>query len=264
MMAVLRPAFESQEMTIAEVCWDDSNARWYEFDAAVVGTTWDYWDRSALFISTLEKIESQTRLMNSVSTVKWNSDKRYLNELAALGAELIPTVWIESPTEDSVLQAFDVLGCNDMVIKRQVGAGAAGQYRLRRGEAIPELDRPMMAQPFLTAIQTEGEISLIFIDGEFSHGLVKRAQEGDYRIQSSYGGTEQAIKPNRSDLASAKRIVDSLKDTPLYARVDMLRSGEGELFLMELELIEPYLYPVEGPQLGTLMAGAVKRRIDNS
>ena len=119
----------------------------------------------------------------------------------------------------------------------------------------------MMVQPFLPAIQTEGELSFIFIDGEFSHALKKSAAKGDYRIQSSYGGTEAAIVPSKSDLEQAIRVLSSVDDELLYARVDMLRADDGELYLMELEAIEPYLYPLEGPVLGPRLAAAVARRL---
>jgi hypothetical protein len=258
---VLRPAFLDRELDIVEVCWDDEQADWSEFAGAIIGTTWDYWDRASLFLDTLERIESQTRLFNCASTVRWNSHKGYLRDLATDGAKLIPTIWIEAPSADAIGEAFDVLDCDDMVVKRQVGAGATGQFRLKRGDAIPEMPFPMMAQPFFPSIQTEGEMSLIFIDGKFSHALIKKAKEGDYRIQSNYGGYEEAIEPSSDDLLAAEKVVGSVSPMPLYARVDMLRSESDELYLMELELIEPYLFPVEGPELGTRMAEAVSRRL---
>ena len=260
-MDALRPEFESHGMLLEDICWDQSGVKWHDYAAVIIGTTWDYWDRSDLFLKTLERIESQTLLLNSEAMVRWNLDKRYLKELEQKGARLIPTQWIADPTRAAVAAAFESLRCDDLVIKRQVGAGADGQYRLQRGGAIPDLDQAMMAQPFFPSIQTEGEMSLIFIDGEFSHALIKRAIEGEYRIQSSYGGTEQAISPSKEDLKSAMSVLASLDETPLYARVDMLRADDGELYLMELEVIEPYLYPLEGPQLGTMMAAAVQQRI---
>ncbi len=257
----LRPEFDKRRMVFEEICWDQIDVAWENYDAVIIGTTWDYWDRSELFLDTLDQIESRTRLFNSASIVRWNSNKRYLKELASKGAKLIPTEWIEHPTEAAVVAAFDSLQCDDLVIKRQVGAGASGQYRLQCGDSVPELEHPMMAQPFFPSIQTEGEMSLIFIDGAFCHALIKRAVSGDYRIQSSYGGTEHAIMPSADDLTNALSILESLDEMPLYARVDMLRAETGDLFLMELEVIEPYLYPLEGPELGQRMAAAVERRL---
>ena len=256
-----RPEFDRCGIELTEVCWDSEEAQWSAFDAVVIGTTWDYWDHYEKYLATLDTIESQTRLFNSASMARWNSNKQYLKELAGSGANLIPTRWIDEPTPENVEAAFDELGCDDMVIKRQIGANADGQHRLKRGDVIPKLDQPMMAQPFFPSIQTEGEMSLIYVDGQFSHALIKRAVAGDYRIQSSYGGTEEAISVSVEDRATAAEVLAALDETPLYARVDMLRAESGELYLMELELIEPYLYPVQGPELGRSVAAAVKKRL---
>ena len=202
-----------------------------------------------------------TRLFNPVSLVTWNIRKTYLRELETKGAKLIPTVWLDVADEASARAAFDTLGADDLVFKRQIGAGAKGQHRLTRGEPIPEMPHPMMVQPFLPMIQTEGELSFIFIDGDFSHALVKRAQPGDYRIQSTYGGREEKITPSADDLVAAHAIISALDEAPLYGRVDMLRGPDGGLLLMELEVLEPYLYPVEGPELGERMAAGVERRL---
>lgn len=244
--------------------WDDPDADWSTFDAVCIGTTWDYWDRETEFLSTLDRIGQATRLFNPADLVRWNSRKTYLRDLEARGARLIPTLWPDAPTEADIHAAFDTLGSDDLVVKRQVGAGAKDQFRLKRGEAVPTFTRPMMVQPFLRSIQTEGEFSFLFIGGHLSHALVKRAAAGDYRIQSMYGGKEEAITPSTEDLAAARAIIAALDEPPLYGRVDMVRGEDGGLLLMELELIEPYLYPEQGPNLGPLYADELVRRIQNS
>ncbi|MDG1826641.1 MAG: hypothetical protein P8H62_10285, partial [Henriciella sp.] len=261
MMDALRPAFKAQGMSVHDVDWADEMVNWSDFDAALIGTTWDYWDHWDTFLETLANIEAQIPLFNGAKLVRWNSHKGYLRDLEAKGARLIPTLWIDQVTPQNAADAFDTLGSETLVFKRQVGAGADGQYRLQRGDILPGMPNPMMVQPFLPKIVEEGEISFIFIDGEFSHALIKRAAKGDYRIQSTYGGTEEAITPSTEDLSDAKAILGALDVPPLYARVDMLRGEDGGLLLMEMELIEPYLYPVEGPELGVRMAAAVLKRL---
>lgn len=260
-MDALRPAFEARGITLGDVSWDDETADWASYDAVIIGTTWDYWDRLGEFLAALSAIEAKTRLFNPSALVRWNSRKTYLRDLEARGAKLIPTLWLDTCGEAEARAAFDQLGADTLVFKRQVGAGAKGQHKLTRGEAIPDMPHPMMVQPFLPMIQTEGELSFIFIDGELSHALVKRAQPGDYRIQSSYGGREEVLHPSAEDLAAAKSVLGALDAAPLYGRVDMLRGEDGGLQLMELEVIEPYLYPIEGPELGVRMAAAVAKRI---
>lgn len=261
MMDALRGPFEARGFQVEDVAWDDAKADWSSYAAAIIGTTWDYWDRLDEFLAALERIEGQTRLFNGSALVRWNARKTYLRELETKGAKLIPTLWLDVADEAAAKAAFDTLGSDDLVFKRQVGAGAKDQHRLKRGEPIPELRHPMMVQPFLKMIQDEGELSFIFIDGEFCHALVKRAQPGDYRIQSTYGGREEKITPSTDDLAAARAIIGTLDEAPLYGRVDMLRGPDGGLLLMELEVIEPYLYPIEGPELGERLARGVARRL---
>lgn len=261
MMDALAPPFAALGMSLHDLAWDDPYVDWSSFDAAIIGTTWDYWDRIDEFLNTLERIGALTTLFNSAALVRWNSRKTYLREMEAKGAKLIPTLWLDAATPERAAAAFDELGSDDLVFKRQIGAGAADQHRLKRGDPIPDMTHAMMVQPFLKMIQDEGEISFIFVDGAFCHALLKRAAPGDYRIQSAYGGTELAISPSPEDLAAATSVISTLDDVPLYGRVDMLRGPDGRLLLMELELIEPYLYPLEGPELGTMMACAVARRL---
>jgi hypothetical protein len=261
MMDALRPAFAGLGMSLHDLAWDDQDVDWSSFDAAIIGTTWDYWDRIDEFHATLEQIGTSTKLFNSAALVRWNSRKTYLREMETKGAKLIPTLWLDAAPPELAAAAFDELGSEDLVFKRQIGAGAADQHRLKRGDPIPDMPHAMMVQPFLKMIQDEGEISFIFIDGTFSHALLKRAAAGDYRIQSTYGGTELAISPSAGDLAAAISVISMLDDAPLYGRVDMLRGPDGRLLLMELELIEPYLYPLEGPELGPKMAYAIARRL---
>jgi len=156
---------------------------------------------------------------------------------------------------------FEALDTSKLVFKRQVGGGAHGQFLLEKGEPMPGLECPMMVQPYLETIEHEGELSFIFIDGQLSHALLKRAAPGDYRIQSLYGGTETVIVPNQADIRAARAVLETLEGLPLYARVDMLRGDDGKLLLMELELIEPYLYPQEGPGVGRMMADALVKRL---
>lgn len=269
MVAALRGPMAERGMQIVEIAWNDPDANWASYDAAMIGSTWDYWDHQDAFLETLEQIEAVTSLFNPSDLVRWNSHKGYLRQLEEKGARLIPTLWFDEVTPLKAKAAFATLGSDDLVFKRQVGAGAEGQYRLKPGDPIPDMPHPMMVQPFLSMIQTEGEYSFIFIDGAFSHALIKRAADGDYRIQSTYGGVEEAIVPSEDDLSAAKAVLDTLQrpplDTqsmvPLYARVDMLRGEDGGLLLMEMELIEPYLYPLQGPDLGPRLSEALARRL---
>lgn len=260
----LREAFAARDVVLLAKDWAEPAKAFAAFDAVVIGTPWNYQDHQARFLAQLEAIEAQgTMLLNPAELVAWNVRKTYLRELEEAGVATIPTLWLEVPMArhvESLLADHD-----GVVIKRQVGAGAAGQRVYRRGEALPDgplLDRAAMLQPFMPSIQTEGELSLLFIDGTFSHAILKTAREGDYRIQSMFGGREQKVMPSQADIERARSIIDRVPfSTPLYARIDMVRDASGDLRLMEAEMIEPYLYPEQGPSMASMYAEAVLRRL---
>jgi glutathione synthase/RimK-type ligase-like ATP-grasp enzyme len=237
------------------------------FDLAILGTPWDYTEAKDEFIDRLGELEAAGVVVcNPLAVVRWNADKLYLKELATRGAVTIPTLWPERAGPAEVHAAFDHFGTDRVVVKRRVGAGAIGQHSFTRAAPLPAdwaMDQPAMIQPFLPAIQTEGELSFIFIDGALSHALIKRATDGDYRIQSLYGGTETPLEPSPADRAAAAGIMAALPfaEPPLYARIDMVRLDDGRLAVIEAELIEPYLYPEQGPEFGTLLAEGIMRRL---
>jgi glutathione synthase/RimK-type ligase-like ATP-grasp enzyme len=196
--------------------------------------------------------------------VRWNIRKTYLREFEARGVPIIPTLWSERPVGADIGEAMNAFGVEDVVLKRQIGGGARGQTRYTRANMPDEgalLDRPGMIQPFIASVATEGEYSFLFVDGAFSHALVKRARAGDYRIQEAYGGNSQAVEPSARDRRQACAVLEAIDEQPLYARVDMVRGEDGALLLMELEVIEPYLFPKDGPQIGDMLGGALRRRI---
>ena len=249
-------------MTLIPVDWADEDEDWSRFDAAIIGTTWDYWDRVDAFLDRLAHIEDVgTPLFNSSALVKWNGRKTYLRELEARGARTIPTLWLEKPDAVTISKAFGELGSDDIVLKRQVGAGAQDQFRLRRGDPLTDYPYDAMIQPFMSTIQSDGEYSFIMIDGELSHVVRKRPQPHDYRIQSLYGGIETRHNPTTEEADAAKAIISLLDEPPLYARVDMIRGEDGGMLLMELEMIEPYLYPEQADELGELVTKALQRRL---
>lgn len=238
------------------------------FGLAYLGTPWDYTEAKDEFVARLEALEAAGVIVaNPADIISWNADKLYLRELAERGAPSIPTLWPETPSPADIHAAFDHFGCERVVAKRRVGAGAIGQDSFSRGDAAIDawrMNQPAMIQPFLPAIQTEGELSFIFVAGGFSHALVKRTAGDDYRIQSLYGGIEVPLSPAPADLGAAQAIMALLPfaEPPVYARVDMVRLNNGALAVIEVELIEPYLYPQQGPEFGKLLADAMMERLD--
>ena len=252
---------------VTDIDWRAPLEELASFDLAYLGTPWDYTEAKDLLLARLDALEAAGVVVaNPAEVIRWNADKLYLRELEARGAPSIPTLWPEEPAPSDIHAAFDHFGCDRVVVKRRVGAGAIGQDSFRRGDAAIDdwqMDQPAMIQPFLPAIQREGELSFIFIGGELSHALIKRAAAGDYRIQSLYGGSEVPLDPAPADREAAEAVMAMLPfgEPPSYARIDMVRLDGGTLAVIEAELIEPYLYPEQGPEFGRRLADVLLARI---
>ncbi|WP_202391563.1 ATP-grasp domain-containing protein [Pontixanthobacter luteolus] len=265
-MAALRPAIEGRRGTLTEIEWRSPLDAFAGIDLVLLGTAWDYQDHAAEFLAALETLEEAgIAVCNPSSLVRWNMDKRYLLDLESKGARIIPTVWANNPGLADIEQALDRFGCETIVVKRQVGAGGLGQHLFSRG-SMPAGDwtmgRAAMIQPFLPSIKDEGELSFVFIDGRFSHAIRKTAAGGEYRIQSLYGGKETKFTPQPEDISQAASVVAAMPGgAPLYARIDLIRDVAGHLMVMEAEAIEPFLYPVQGPELGEAIASAIASRL---
>jgi glutathione synthase/RimK-type ligase-like ATP-grasp enzyme len=262
-MQLLQPACAAIGLELCDVVWDASDWRVEDFDAYVVGTTWDYPEKGEAFLARLAQIEALRPLLNPLATLRWNLDKRYLRELAARGVRTVPTLWIEAVELDAIEHAFELWTCDSVVVKPQVGAGAWRQARIERGAPLPPAhELPLgaaMIQPFLASAQTEGEYSLLYFDRRFSHAAQKVPRAGDYRVQAIFGGRESRYQPSAEELSTAQSVVDAISGALLSARVDLMRLPDGQLALMELELIEPYLYPEQGPGMGEVFASALSR-----
>ena len=252
---------------LCPVAWDQEGLDPGAFEALVIGTTWDYAARAEEFLARLQIFSNQRPLLNSLSMVRWNIDKAYLKDLELRGIPTLPTLWRAVADGPTIAAAFEELGTDHLVIKPTVGQTAWRQVRLKRGEALPSRDllppAATMIQAFQPAIMSEGELSFVFIDGTYSHCVLKRPARGDYRIQGTWGGTEHHFEPSKGDIRMAQDVIDALSEIPLFGRIDMLRAPSGELCVMECELIEPYLYPVQGPSLGPIFAEGLQRRLES-
>ena len=234
------------EAPFAEIGWTVEHVPWRQggwerYEAVVIRSTWDYHKHPGEFLAVLEEIgRSGARLANPLELVRWNARKTYLRGLEARGLPVVPTLWDRRP--DSSL--FDELGADEIVVKPVVSASAFHTYRLRRGGEMEEAfaGREVMVQPFLRSIVEEGEYSLFFFGGELSHAVLKSPKEADFRVQEEHGGLIEPVVPPRHLAELGRRIVESLPEPPLYARVDLAALDSGEYALMELELIEPSLY----------------------
>ena len=236
-----------------------------DFDLVLPLLVWGYQRDCPRWFALLDRLEEQQiKIANPVPVLRWNSDKSYLLELEQAGVAVVPTLISEVLTPDDIANAAQEFGSDELVIKPPISGGADGTFRLMAGEPLPDsiAGKPMLIQPFQPAIAQEGEYSLFYFGGRFSHAILKRPAKGDFRVQEFLGGSESGADcpAGAQELAvqarqAAERILGT--GTLLYARVDMLRDAGGQFRLMELELIEPSLFFEHAVDKGTLFARAV-------
>ncbi len=225
---------------------------------------WGYQRDPARWYAALEAWEAQALPMaNPPALLRWNTDKRYLFDLAAQGIAIVPSRFSAALTEADVVEARAAFGREMIVIKPIISGGSDGTYLLAPRELVPDdvAGQPMLIQPMLDAIATEGEYSLFYLGGHFSHAIVKRPRAGDFRVQEQFGGTERAVDPEADVLQLANQAFAALAYPALYARIDLVRGNDGAVVLMELEAIEPSLFLHHAPDGGAQFARAVESHL---
>lgn len=235
------------------------------YDLVLPLFAWGYQRDVAAWYALLDRIESEgLPVVNPVPVLRWNSDKAYLAELGAKGVAVVPTVEVDALDDARLAEAMAELGVDEVVIKPAISGGADGTHRVAPGTPIPAdaLGQRRLVQPLMQGILTEGEFSLFFFAGKFSHAIVKRPASGDFRVQEQFGGRETVW--DASDAAPQRLAAAALAAAPappVYARVDMVGDAAGTLHIMELELIEPSLFlhhaPDKGAAFGLAVYGAI-------
>jgi glutathione synthase/RimK-type ligase-like ATP-grasp enzyme len=234
-----------------------------DFDLVLPLLAWGYPRAHVRWVNTVRAWEAQgVRLQNPASVLVWNSDKLYLGRLAERGVPVVPTLYADTADAAFLEEAAARFGAERLVAKPQVSSGAWQTVRWARGEPLPEgPEGGAMVQPYLPSIEEEGEVSLLFFGGRFSHAVRKRPQPGDFRVQPEHDGIISACRPEPDEIAAAMRILEAVEEDLLYARVDLVRGLSGGPELIELELIEPDLYLGYDANEGALFAEAVKELI---
>ncbi len=231
-----------------------------DFDLVMPLVAWGYHQDPPRWHALLDRLERDAvPTLNPVPLLRWNSDKRYLAELGDRGVATIPTRLVESLSEAALAEAHGVFG-DQLVIKPPVSASAYGTHLLGPNDPVPPnaVGQAMLVQPFLRAVAAEGEYSIMLFDGRFSHAIVKRPKAGDYRVQPHLGGTELPCEAPVGAIELALAALAAAPAKATYARVDMVRDNEGELAIIELELIEPALWLQHAPDGGESFASAVR------
>ncbi|MCC7206979.1 MAG: hypothetical protein IT323_06710 [Anaerolineae bacterium] len=259
------------ELGIAAVpaVWDDPAFDWASIEAVILRSTWDYHLRLPEFLAWIARLETLgVPLWNPPDTVRWNADKAYLRDLEKQGVRVPATAWIPAGTAPNLAELLAARLWSEAVVKPAVSAGAFQTHRVARGQAAafqPTLAHILetsgaLVQEFLPEISTGGEWSFLFFGGEHSHTILKRPPAGDYRVQVHHGGSWEPCEPPADLLDQARRIMARMDGKALYGRVDTV-AVNGTLVLVELELIEPYLFLGDAPGAAQRFAAAIARTL---
>lgn len=252
------PALRARGHAVDTVSWHAPSAVWKDYDLVVIRSPWDYTQMPEQFIETLGVIDRTTALHNPLQAVIWNADKRYLADLAAMGVPIVPTQFFDTWSAFDGADPFDLVQTTEIIIKPTISANARHTFpikqtawhndaALRRALADIFRDRAFMLQPYRPQITTEGEYSVFYFRGVYSHAIQKVPKQGDFRVQEEHGGDIRPYEASRDMKEAAKLVLDAtqthleLTDPLLYARVDFVRQGRV-CELMEIEIIEPALY----------------------
>lgn len=277
---LLRDALVARGAEVEARAWD-AEADWSIYRRIVLRSCWNFHFLPQEFRSWVNDVKEHHHgsLMNGPALVQWSVDKHYLRDLETRGIPIVPTIWV-SRDDDGEVPELDVLIAEQgwaagAVVKPAISATAHETFRIapHAGEAHQthfaalrdSTPSGLLVQPFLPEIE-DGEWSLVFLGGEFSHAVKKRAIAGDFRVQYNFGGTVERLDPDPlliSDAGAALRATAEATETGvreiLYARVDgVVRNGR--LLLMELELIEPVLFFAQAPGAAARMAELIVSR----
>ena len=244
-------ALRAKGALVDAVVWTNSSVVWSDYDAVVIRSPWDYHLQPRQFLVWLETLErSGTRVFNPLSILRWNLDKHYLLDLKARNIQIPRTMFIEPGDSLDVERVREIFSDEEIVVKPAISASAWETRRIRLSDLSSEdLDwmsglRPqncLILQEYMPEVRTEGEWSFIFFGTAFSHAVVKQPAGEDFRVQEEWGGTSMLERPSLRHIESAREIIRTIHEPLLYARVDAVVRN-GELYLMELELVEPALY----------------------
>ncbi len=259
-------ALERRGHIVVGAAWNGSRAAFDGADAVILRSTWGYYRALAAFHEWAETVAATSRLFNSIELVRWNLRKNYVGELADAGIAVPQSHFIEC-SAPALADVFQRTGWPRAVIKPISGASGYAVELVEHGDlagAIARLvplasDRGLVVQEFLPEI-AEGEVSLVYFDGVFSHAIRKRPKAGEFRVNSRFGATREREVPSVAVREKGAETLRVLPELPLYARVDGV-VRDCQLIVIEVEVLEPALFMEFDPPSAERFAEATLKRL---
>ena len=267
-------ALKAKGLVCRRVGWEDPDFDWSTTRLALIKTPWNYSDFITEFREWVERISQDCLLVNSKEAVLWNMDKNYLLQLQKSGVPIPETHLLDSEIAFDPAYWNARLGVKGIVVKPTISAGAKNTLLLRPpfdkkdilSVEADKMTKQMIVQPFLESITTVGELSLIFIDGQYTHAMLKVPKENDFRVQSYHGGRLENHISTTAEINFSKSVIavcESLGFKPLYVRIDICYDDNKELLLMEVEAIEPELWFRSAPKALEIMVSSIVDRLQH-
>jgi glutathione synthase/RimK-type ligase-like ATP-grasp enzyme len=260
-------ALEDLGLGTDAVRWDDPGVDWLGYSVVVLRSTWDYHRRIDEFHAWIDRMEGiGARLWNPPRVLRWNTDKRYL---ASIGHRLLappPTEILLRGSAVNLPVLLEARGWHEAVLKPAISADGFSTELTSSERALSDqglLDAMLgrgdvVVQRLVPEIRTNGEISMMFFSGAFSHAVSKRPQAGEFRVQERLGGRIVRTDPPDALIEHAHALLDVHAPGCLYARVDVVAAAD-RFVLMEVELVEPSLYLEHHPPAARTLALAIQR-----
>lgn len=254
---------------VARKSWSDPEFDWSSTKAILFRSTWDYFHRYDEWIDWLAKTGEVTTMINPHAIIEWNMDKHYLIDLKHKGIHIPDTIVFETGSVVNLAEAFRSSGWTNAILKPCIAGTARHTYKIVDGVS-PELEatfqelikkEAMMLQPFINSVVTKGEISLMVMGGQYTHAVIKKPKDGDFRVQDDFGGSVEIYEPSPEEIAFAEHVVATCDPQPTYARVDVVTDNKNKLALMELELIEPEVWFRLFPDAANVLVEAVAKKL---
>ncbi len=248
---------------VEAVAWDDPNYEWQQLDAIIVRSCWNYHLQPEKFIQWLAVIGSMNiPVFNPIETLSWNMHKSYLQDFKARGVNTLETQYIE---KGSSVADF-TWPWQEVVVKPMISAGADNTHRLSAEEqAHFDLQayvnsHDTMVQKFSSQLVSHGELSFIFFNRVLSHVVKKTPDPSDFRTQMPFNPRYQLYAASADEIAQVEKVLNILPDEMLYARIDGIFT-EGVFHLIEIELLEPWLFLQQCASASHAFAEAIKERV---
>ena len=243
-------ALKEKNLSVVKKDWNDSIFDWETTRSILFRSTWDYFDKFELFKKWFNKTKNKCLMINSTETIEWNIDKHYLLDLQEHQIPIPNSEFIKRRSSIDLSLLMQKKNWNEIVVKPTISGAAKNTYRLKEEEIIqfgPTWEKliykeDFIVQEFQNNVITEGEVAMIVIGGKFTHAVLKKAKEGDFRVQDDFGGSIAIYNPSEEMVKLAEKCTRILTPIPSYARVDIIWDNLRELAVSELELIEPELW----------------------